>query len=109
MVHRAHVGVARIFEMPSGASSQPATKHTTPIRRASWIFCHGVFQRCSPRKIEDVTTPAMIRLGRAPLPKGQMYIETWPSGSHLATHAALKATSATNQMIGAARQRRVGM
>src|SRR5438128_1146075 len=109
MVHRVQVGVARIFEMPSGASSQPAMKHTTPIRRASWIFCHGVFQRCSPRKMDEATVPAMTRLGSAPLPKGQMYIETRPSGIHLATHAALKATSAMNQTTGAMRQRRVGM
>src|SRR6185437_15622721 len=109
MVHRADEGVAPIFEMPSGASSQPATKHTTAIRRATWIFCHGVFQRCSPRKMDEVTTPAMTRLGNAPLPKGQMYMETWPSGSHLATHAALKATRAINHTTGAMRQRRVGM
>src|SRR6202034_3227000 len=93
----------------SGASSQPATKQTTAISRASWILCHGVFQRCSPTKMSDVTTPAMTRLGIAPLLKGQMYIETRSNGSHLATHPALNATRRTNQAMGAQRQRRVGM
>src|ERR1700721_1003818 len=109
MVHSAHVGVARIFEIPSGASSQPATNKTTATSRANWIFCHGVFQGCSPRKMSDVTAPAMTRLGIAPLPKGQMYIETRSKGSHLATQPALNATSRTNQALGAQGQRRVGM
>src|ERR1700752_564734 len=109
MVHSAQVGVARIFEMPSGASSQPTTKHTTAIRSANWIFCHGVFQRCSPRKMEDVTMPAMTSVGRHPLPKGQMYIDTCAKGSHRAVQAALKATSAISHRTGAMRQRRAGI
>src|SRR5271166_1293998 len=57
---RHQVGVARIFEMPSGASSHAAISVAAAKASARSIFSRSRCQRCMPRKIVEVTTPAIV-------------------------------------------------
>src|SRR5271169_3280852 len=68
---RHQVGVARIFEMPSGASSPAAASIATAKARANSILSRSRSQRCAPRKIVEVTTPAIVIEAHAPELNGQ--------------------------------------
>src|ERR1700760_2019748 len=77
MFHNTQAGVARIFEIPSGAKSHPATsadKANAIATRVALLAGVPLFAvGCRPKKICDVTTPAMTRHTMAPLLKGHTY------------------------------------
>src|SRR5215831_4716818 len=79
MFHSVHVGVARILEMPNGVSSQPAASANRPIATARsmapFTFGRSSVAGHNPKKICDVTTPAITRQTCDPLPTGHAYHE----------------------------------
>src|SRR6185437_4193997 len=93
-VHRAQVGVARIFEMPSGLRNHPAAKAVTTIRMPKKILRAGAElsepgRRGASTKICDITMPAMMRLAIAPFPNGHTYSGTWSMRIQWAQQAEL--------------------
>jgi hypothetical protein len=70
-LYKHHVGVARILEMPSGVSSQAASSIAAAKAKASRMRCASDCQRCAPKKMADITTPAMVIEAMAPELNGQ--------------------------------------
>src|ERR1700719_928035 len=105
---RHQVGVARIFEMPSGASSHAESSANPAKAHASSIRCASEFHLCRPRKMVEVTTPAMVMEAEAPEPKGHTYRGRCKCAWRAASPAQ-RALSAAVQANGAHNHRRVGI
>src|SRR6187402_1191255 len=106
MVYRHHVGVARIFEMPSGCRRRAAIRVMTAKISEGIAFCRKVANFGSRKKIVVSVMPANAIDAIDPLTMGNSY----QGGSKWIQCAVLtmqNAVIAKNHAAGAQSQRRV--